>query len=169
MKCLLFGRFLVIQLLSPPYLAVSKRGATHCYCRMLCKSVLIRWLFLTNSSDTQWRQFSKRKHAEIWALSLSDHWHLGSLSSPVHFMFRLFFWLGDMPVYPAAAASAQLLAVMLFHTVRWAGAQTHTCTCFSLSFSDTKYITTQKMSKLYVFVSCDVIFSPVETGTLQLV
>lgn len=89
-------------------------------------------------------------------------------------MFRLFFWLGDMPVYPAAVASAELLSpwqsryfsAFLFHTVQWTGAETHKCSHSPPPFSlaNIKYITMQ----IHVF-PCDVIFTTVQTGALQLV
>lgn len=69
--------------------------------------------FLSQQSDSIQQQFSECKHAEIWALSPSYHWHLGSLalSSPPPFSrcFILYFCLFDMPVYPAVVASAETL------------------------------------------------------------
>lgn len=61
MKCcsLATFSFLLIQLSHPfilPYLAVPHTAA---------EGVLIRWLFLTKSSDSKRRQFSKRKHADM--------------------------------------------------------------------------------------------------------
>lgn len=96
--------------------------------------------------------------------------HLGSLSSPVHFMFRLFFWLGDMPVYPAAVASAELpgshATLALFSFIPSNG-QVHrgpnVVTSASLSFplANIKCTTTQ----IHPF-PCDVIFTTVQTGAL---
>lgn len=143
MKCcsLATFSFLLIQLSHPfilPYLAVPHTAA---------EGVLIRWLFLTKSSDSKRRQFSKRKHADmsfITVRSLTSGISLLPCALYVPFVF-LALWharlssSGCVSRTALPGSHANLAFFSFSYRLRQTGAQTKKKLLFSsLSLSATK-------------------------------
>lgn len=131
------------------------------------EGVLIRWLFLTKASDSKQRQFSKRKHADmsfITVRSLTSGISLLPCALHVPFVF-LALWHARLSssgcisrtALPGSHANLALFSFIPSETDRCTNTQIRFFFALFLSLCNTKYITTQKMSKLCACVSllCD--------------